>query len=140
MVCGLFNEPEEEQRAEVPVEEFVSKLAKDDPKIPQLRQRLVQFYRDYMEDSNIARYIKMVEIFVKVATKAPYPLEMLQNVANPYHIKTLIRMLFQVSPGCKLQILNIFSTLLRIRVPLSIFDEGVKDLQISFRTPTQVEF
>ena len=40
--------------------------------------------------------------------KAPYPLEMLENVANPYHIKTLFQMLFQVGVNNKLQILYIF--------------------------------
>ena len=45
-------------------------------------------------------------------------------------------MLFQVSVGLKLQILRILSTLLRIQVPLSIFDEGVKDLQLNFKTET----
>ena len=116
------------------------KLAKDDPKWIELRQKVVQEYRKHAESNNIARYLNMVEIFVRIATKAPYPLEMLQNVANPYHIKTLIKMLFQVSAGLKLQILRILSTLLRIQVPLSIFDEGVKDLQLNFKTEAQVEF
>ena len=66
------------------------KLAKGDPKWIELRQKVVQEYRKHAESNNIARYLNMVEIFVRIATKAPYPLEMLQNVANPYHIKTLI--------------------------------------------------
>lgn len=142
MVGGLFNEPaeDEDKPQEIQHQIFVKQLAKDDVQIPRLRQKIIQGYRCYMEKSNIARYLKMVEIFVKVAIKAPYPLEMLQNVANPYHIKTLIRMLFQVSAGCKLQILNIIQTLLRIQVPLNIFDESVKDLNIAFKTQTQVEF
>ena len=65
---------------------------------------------------------------------------MLQNVANPYHIKTLLQMFFQVSVQSKLEILTIFQTLLRIQVPLRVFDESVKDLSFGFRTPTQVSF
>ena len=60
-------------------------------------------------------------------------------MANPYHLKTLISMLFQVSVQYKLQILTILQTLLRIQVPVSIFDEGVKDFK-QFRTPTNVVF
>ena len=62
----------------------------------------MQAYRQFKESTNIARYLDQVLIFVKIATKAPYPLEMLQNVANPYHIKTLMQMLMQVSVKCKL--------------------------------------
>ena len=57
--------------------------------MPILRQKLVQAYRDFKEKTNVTRYIEQVVLFVKVAMKAPYPLEMLENVANPYHIKTL---------------------------------------------------
>ena len=56
---------------------FVKKLAKDDPVLLVLRQKIIQGYREYMEKQNIERYLNMVEIFVRVATKAPYPLEML---------------------------------------------------------------
>ena len=37
----------------------------------------MQVYRTYAEDNNITRYLDLVTIFVKIATKAPYPLEML---------------------------------------------------------------
>ena len=66
---------------------------------------------------------------------------MLQNVANPHHIKTLLQLLLHVSCRNKLRILSIFQTLLRISVPISVFDEAVKDLNaIRFRTQTKVEF
>lgn len=65
-------------------------LTRNDSDIPKLRQKIMQVYRTYAEDNNIARYLDLVTIFVKIATKAPYPLEMLQNVANPYFIKTLL--------------------------------------------------
>jgi len=134
----MFDEAEDVEEDPVPI--LVKDLSKDDKKVPVLRQKLIQHYRDYQEKSNLKRYLQLVLIFVKIATKAPYPLEMLQNVANPYHIKILLQMLFQVSVECKLQILTIFQTLLRIQVPLSVFDEAAKDLKLNFRTQSQVKF
>lgn len=62
-------------------------------------------------------------------------------MANPYHIKTLLQLLLHVSCRNKLKILSIFQTLLRIQVPISVFDESVRDLHaIRFRTQTKVDF
>ena len=69
-------------------------LERNDAQIPVLRQKIAQVYRAYKEEVNIDRYLNLVLIFVKIATKATYPLEMLQNVANPYFIKILLQMLF----------------------------------------------
>ena len=77
MMGGMFNEDDFEEEEEVKHEIFVKKLAKDDPVLLVLRQKIIQGYREYMEKQNIERYLNMVEIFVRVATKAPYPLEML---------------------------------------------------------------
>ena len=106
---GLFDEPEGEiddgsaaKPGDVGVQIFVKEIPKDNLELPKLRQEMVQKYRSFKENTNIARYLNLVQIFVKIATKAPYPLEMLQNVANPYHLKTLIQMLFQVSVQYKL--------------------------------------
>ena len=51
-------------------------------------------------------------------------------------------MIFQVSPKLKLQILQIFQILLRIQVPLSIFDSAieVEDLKVKFRTESKIYF
>lgn len=108
--------------------------------MPILRQKIVQGYREFKERVNISRYLHLVLIFVRIATKAHYPLEMLQNVANPYFVKILLQMLFQVSVDCKLQVLAIFQTLLRIQVPLTIFNEGVQELKAKFRTESKVVF
>ena len=136
MLGGCFDEPEEpEEKPKVDL------LNEKDERVPKLRQKLLQGFRTFKESININRYIKSLQIFVKIATKAPYTLEMLQNVANPYHIKTLLQLLLHVSCQNKLKILSIFQTLLRIQVPISVFDESVKDLHaIRFRTQTKVEF
>jgi len=64
----------------------------------------------------------MILIFTSAALKAPYPLEMLQNVANPAHIQSLFKLLIEASPRAKLTILGIFDNLVRVKVPTSIYD------------------
>ena len=109
-LCGLFDEPAEDDGPAIQI--FVPKpkkvLTRNDPELPKIRLKYVHEYRTFKEDVNIGRYLNLVLIFVKIATKAPYPLEMLQNVANPYFVKILLQMVFQVSVKCKLQILTIF--------------------------------
>jgi len=42
MMGGMFNEVDQEEQEEVKVEIRVKGLAKDDPNIPKLRQKIVQ--------------------------------------------------------------------------------------------------
>mmetsp|Transcript_8700 Transcript_8700/g.10750 ORF Transcript_8700/g.10750 Transcript_8700/m.10750 type:complete len:81 (+) Transcript_8700:587-829(+) len=80
----MFDEEEEEEGKaatdyfpEVEIVEKVPALDARDPQIPVLRQKIVQYYRTFKERVNIDRYLNLVLIFVKIATKATYPLEML---------------------------------------------------------------
>lgn len=63
----------------------------------------------------------MILIFTSAALKSPYPLEMLSNVANPYHIQTLLKLLVDASPLAKLTILAILKNLVLVKVPEQIF-------------------
>ena len=57
----MFDE-EEEDAFFVPEEEIMleMKLAKDDPKVAVTRQKLIQGYRKFKEETTVARYLNMV--------------------------------------------------------------------------------
>ena len=78
-------------------------LKSGDARIPQLISKVVHIFRELKEEVNIERYVNLVLAFVKVATKATYPLEMLQSVANPSFLQILLKILFQVSIKLKLK-------------------------------------
>jgi len=61
-------------------------------------------------------------MFVKTAAKASYPLEMLLNVATPYHIKLLLKLMYVVSNELKILIIKIFNTLLRVEIHLKTLE------------------
>jgi len=66
---------------------------------------------------------------------------MLNNVATPYHIQTLLKLLVEASPMAKLTILAIIKNLVCVKVPEKIFAEALKDLKsISFKVPSNLEF
>jgi hypothetical protein len=86
-------------------------------------------------------YLHMVLIFTSAARKCPYPLEMINHVANPYHIQTLLKLMVDASPPAKLATLAIVKNLVLVQVPEQIFAESIQNLQsINFRVPTNVEF
>ena len=70
-------------------------------------------------------YLHMVLIFTSAARKCPYPLEMLSNVANPYHVQTLFKILVDASCMAKLTILAIIKHLVLVKVPDQIFAESI---------------
>jgi len=46
-------------------------------------------------------------------------------VANPFHLQSLFNLLLLASPRVKLQVLKIVQNLIRISIPLEIFEETV---------------
>ena len=50
------------------------------------KRNMMSICRARIEHDKISDYLHMVLIFTSAARKCPYPLEMLSNVANPYHI------------------------------------------------------
>lgn len=82
--------------------------------------------------------MSMIVIFVNIATASPYPLQLMQNVANPAHIQTLMKMLVESTPLMKIQILHVIKNLLLINIPAEVFSTGLHGIKSDF--PTQIQF
>jgi len=76
-------------------------------------------------ESFLKRLVRLVEIFTSMATVSPYPLSMVQRVANPYQLETLINLLLFASPRIKLQVLKIVQNLIKIAIPFEVFEETI---------------
>lgn len=63
-------------------------------------------YKLYSE-SFLRRLLRLVEMFTSIATVSPYPLSMVQKVANPYQLETLLNVLILSSPRIKIVVLKI---------------------------------
>lgn len=115
-------------------------LNADSPRVEECKNAMVHNFRQFFEEYSIKRHLQMINIFVKTAAKASYPLEMLINVANPYHIRLLLKLLIFVSNEVKIMILRIFKTLLRIGVPLKIYESATEKDLIDYKTESTVKF
>ena len=51
-------------------------------------------------------------------------------MTGPEHVQTLFRLLIDVSPPLKIQILGIVQNLLRIKVPCEVFALGLKNIDV----------
>jgi hypothetical protein len=78
--------------------------------------------------------MSLIVIFVNIATASPYPLQLMQNVANPAHIQTLMKMLVESTPLMKIQILHILRNLLLIKIPAEVFTTGLKGIHTECKT------
>ena len=89
------------------------------------KQKLINEYRVALKQARLQRLLSLIVIFVNIATTSPYPLQLLQNVANPVHIQTLIKLFVEVTPLMKIQILHILRNLLLIKIPREVFSSGL---------------
>jgi hypothetical protein len=61
-----------------------------------------------------------------MATSNPYPLSMVQRVANPKQVETLLNLLIICSPKIKILVLKIIQNLVKITIPFEVFEEATK--------------
>jgi hypothetical protein len=64
-------------------------------------------------------------MFTSIATVSPYPLSMVQKVANPYQLETLLNVLILSSPRIKIIVLKIIQNLIKIAIPFEVFEETI---------------
>jgi len=81
-------------------------------------------YKLYSE-SFLRRLLRLVEMFTSIATVSPYPLSMVQKVANPYQLETLLNVLILSSPRIKIIVLKIIQNLIKIASPFEVFEETI---------------
>ncbi len=82
-------------------------------------------YKLYSE-SFLRRLLRLVEIFTSIATTSPYPLSMVQRVANPVQLETLLNLLILSSPRIKIIVLKIIQNLIKIAIPFEVFEATIK--------------
>jgi len=71
---------------------------------------LSQLYSgDYLK-----RLLKMVELFTSIALSSSHPLSMVQRVANPYSLSSLLNLLLAATPEHKVIVLKIIQNLIAI--------------------------
>jgi hypothetical protein len=65
-------------------------------------------------------------MFTSIATVSTYPLSMVQKVANPYQLETLLNVLILSSPRIKIIVLKIIQNLIKIAIPFEVFEETIR--------------
>ncbi|CDW73494.1 UNKNOWN [Stylonychia lemnae] len=88
-------------------------------------REMKSIYKLYSE-SFLKRLLRLVEIFTSIATISPYPLSMVQRVANPYQLETLLNLLILSSPRIKIVVLKVIQNLIKIAIPFEVFEETIK--------------
>lgn len=76
-------------------------------------------------ESFMRRILRLVEIFTSVASISEYPLAMVQRVANPYMLYTLMNLLLVASPRSKFIAIKIIQNLVKIGIPTEVFETTV---------------
>ena len=87
-------------------------------------KEMKSIYKLYSE-SFLRRLLRLVEMFTSIATVSPYPLSMVQKVANPYQLETLLNVLILSSPRIKIIVLKIIQNLIKIAIPFEVFEETI---------------
>jgi len=80
-------------------------------------------YKMY-SDEFLRRILRMIEIFTSVTRTSAYPLSMVQRVANPYMILSLLECLTVASPRAKLIVMRIIKSLVQIGIPMEVFQSA----------------
>ena len=75
-------------------------------------------------DEFLRRILRMIEIFTSVTRTSAYPLAMVQRVANPYMILSLLECLTVASPRAKLIVMRIIKSLVQIGIPMEVFQSA----------------
>lgn len=65
-------------------------------------QDLANSFRTEMKKKRMQSLMSLIVIFVNIATSSAYPLQLMQNVANPVHIQTLLKLFLEVTPLMKI--------------------------------------
>lgn len=84
-------------------------------------KKLTQLY----SENFLQRLLKLVEVFTSIAECSTHPLSMVQKVANPYHMSSLLNLLLLSSPQVKIVVLKIIQHIIRIKIPFEVFEEAV---------------
>ena len=115
------DENKEDEKEEIEEKEFEFAMKKQDERA---ENEMKSIYKLYSE-SFLKRLLRLVEMFTSIATVSPYPLSMVQKVANPHQLETLLNVLILSSPRIKIIVLKIIQNLIKIAIPFEVFEETI---------------
>jgi hypothetical protein len=96
---------EEHKVTEILAESHLTAIAK---------KNLLEISRTIVEKEAMSDYLQLILIFTNAAQKAPYPLEVLSDLAKPQSLRVLFELLVEASPKQKLTVVQILKNLVRI--------------------------
>lgn len=73
-------------------------------------------YKLYSENY-LQRLLRLIELFVSAALNRPHARSMVQRVANPFMLFTMIRLLQVTSPRNKMIVIKIIQNLIELGIP-----------------------
>ena len=80
-------------------------------------------------ESFIRRLLRLIEMFTSVALTSSQPLALVSKVASPYMLFTMINIILVASPRTKMLALKIITNIIRIGIPIQIFEQTIKLLE-----------
>jgi hypothetical protein len=80
-------------------------------------------------ESFIRRLLRLIEMFTSVALTSSQPLALVSKVASPYMLFTIINIILVASPRTKMLALKIITNIIRIGIPIQIFEQTIKLLE-----------
>jgi hypothetical protein len=127
-VINTESAPKEKEEGDKKEEEDIEEKEKQEA-IKKQEERAEKEMRSIFKlysESFLRRLLRLVEIFTSIATASPYPLSMVQRVANPFQLETLLNLLILSSPRIKVIVLKIIQNLIKIAIPFEVFEETIK--------------
>jgi len=116
--------PTEEEEEDDEVKEAREKEEAERKQKEKMDKQIRTIMKLYSE-SFLRRLLRLVEIFTSIATVSPYPLSMVQRVANPHQLETLFNIMIHASPRLKMVAVKVVHNLLKIDIPFQIFEEAI---------------
>jgi len=78
------------------------------------------------QESFLQRLLRLVEFFSSVAVDNSDALSMIQRIANPQQLQTLLRLLISGTPKVKVVVLKVLQNLIKLDIPVEIFEHAVE--------------
>lgn len=73
----------------------------------------------------MGRMMRMLDIFTSIATTKHNPVQMIQRMATPYQLETIVNVIIYSSPRNKLTAIRILSNLIKIQLPFEVLEETI---------------
>ncbi|CDW82480.1 hect e3 ubiquitin [Stylonychia lemnae] len=96
-------------------------------------QTLIEQAHVAYQEKFLERLLRLVDVFISIATSEQSQHQMVQKVATPYQIEALLNIMIYASPKNQLTAIKIIENLIKIQLPADVFEDTIK---IITRDPT----